>query len=297
MERGYVLFNLIVSKITHSYVGLSMAVNLLFFIPFYLYISKRVEKKYWWLCVFIFVANPYMFIQGTFNILRQNCASGIVLIAVLILTSKKKKNLKTIFFFLLVLIATMMHRAAVLMIIIPIVFWVNWKRKYWYITLGAALAVNIVGLQLLGTRIAAALRFEKYLNSSSSLLNNPIYLIFIVAVVLYILYRYDGICRLDTKRRKQAEMFLFSLCFMIVSLPNDMVFRIYIMFAYVAMPGIPAICEGITKSSRRVKFRNEVFLFKSMTIMYYLCYFVGYVGRLALTQNSNYIPFKFFWMT
>lgn len=296
MEKGYVLLNYVVSKICNNYIAMALTVNIILFVPLYYYIKNNVKDKYWWLCGFVFFANPYMFIQSTFNIVRQGCATGIIIIAMMCIFSKKIGFiLRHLLFFSLVIVASMFHRTSIIMLLLPFFLMIKWKKVYWYIALGISFVGNVIGIRVIGSFLIKILNLRfSYLDASPSVLNRPAFLVFIALYVLYILYRYDDICMGDSNCKKKVDLYILSLCFYILTLPNEMFFRVYIMMAFIALPGIPLICEGAAKTTK-IRIKNEETLITNAFLLYYFFYYLGYVILLEINNNYHYIPYKFFW--
>ena len=297
MERGYVLLNRFVSTITNEYVGIAVAVNILLFIPLYYYITKFVDKKYWGLCVFIFATHPYMFIQSSFNAMRQGCATGIVLfgLTVFLTLSNRRKLLSKILFLVFVLLAAQFHRIAYVMVIIPIILSINWKKYDWYVMIVLSIVANLIGIGNLGELILTQLSFNiSYLHYDSSLLNNPIYVIFVSLFILYLLYHYEDFKSLSSVSKKRFDLYMFSLCFLLFAVSNDMLYRVYIILAFCTLPCIPIVCKGLVITHTHIKIKNESKIVELLYLFYYFCFYVGYVSLLAINKNAHYIPFKFF---
>lgn len=293
VEKGYVLLNRFVALFTHHYVGLAIAVNLFIFIPLYYYIKNQVEKKYWALCIFVFAANPYMFLQSTFNALRQGCATGILMIAMNLLLRKKNK-LSIIPFYITLLVAAQFHKSAYIMAVIPIILSIRWKQIYWIVITFVAVAMNLVGTRVVAPVVASLLSYEGYLDYKSSVLNNPIYVAFILLVIIFFLSHYNSYVAMGKREKSLVDFYLASLAFLIMALPNDMFYRVYMMMAFLVLPGIPIVCESTKIGQNRIRIRHEEFFVKRLYILYYLFFYAGYIGLLAYNNNSGYIPFRFF---
>lgn len=293
VEKGYVVLNKIVGLFTVHYVGLAIAVNTLLFVPLYFYIKKQVKPKYWPLCVFIFAANPYMFVQSTFNLLRQCCATGILMLGVIQLL-KNKDKLSLVPFCIMVLLAAQFHRSAYIMIIIPIVLSIRWKKAYWIVLTLVSVVINLVGARYIASFFAMRLGYGHYLSYSSSLLNNPIYIGFIAMVIFFFLSHYDAYIAMGKREKGLIDLYLFSLVFLIMAVSNDMFYRVYLILAFCSLPGVPIICESTRIGFSRIRIRHEEFFVRRLYVLYYFVFYVGYMGLLAINQNSAYVPFRFF---
>ena len=295
MEKGYVLLNRIVALFTDNYIGLAAAVNMLLFVPLYFYIKKTVDKHWWGFCLFVFAINPYMYVQSTFNILRQACATGFVLIGINVLINSRRTVRSVLIFYLMILIGAQLHTSAYLMGIIPIVLSIRWKKAYWYVVVIAAIVFNQVGLRALMAFIAGRLNFPmRYLNVDASMLNNPIYVLFIVLFIIFLLSHYDAYSEMGGTEKRIIDLYLSSLCFLIMALPNDVIFRVYIMLAYCALPGVPLVCQSTKIGVSRIRIRFEDLFVQRLYILYYVAFYIGYISLLAMRDNKAYIPFRFY---
>ncbi len=295
MEEGYVLLNRIVGLFTSQYIGIAIAVNLIIFIPLYYFIKNQINEKYWGVCIAVFLFNPYMFIQTTFNAMRQGCATGIILIGMSILYSRKKRAWSVLFYFISIIIAYFFHRISLVMAVIPIVLRINWKKQHWIIAVCIALILNLVGVRYIGTIVTTLLRLRKgYLNYGASLLNNPVYVAFILVFIVFLLMHYDAYTQMEPRKKRLIDFYLFSLCFLIAALPNDMFYRTYIILGICALPGLPVLCECTELRMGKKRIKNESHYLKILVVLYYFCFYMGYIMYLASKSNSNYIPFRFF---
>jgi len=295
VENGYVVFNKIIAVFTEKYFGLAIGINLLLFIPLYYYIRYCVSERYWGLCVYIFAANPYMFIQTTFNALRQACATGIVLIGMNVLMHRKKSIMPIVFYYLAILLAGQFHRLSYILAIIPVVLSIKWTKNHWYFFAMAALAVNLVGARLIAIVMVRLLQFnQRYLDYEASMLNNPIYILFVIIVIFYLLSHYDAYTAMGYNKKRLIDFYLFSLCFLIMALPNDMFYRVYMVLSFCALPGVAAVCEGTLPGFSRFRFRHEELIVERLYVLYYFFFYFGYIALLAINHNYSYVPFRFF---
>ena len=290
MEEGYVLLNRIIYAISSSHVALAVGVNLLFFLPFYFFLKKTVKKENWFFCVFVFSANPYMYIQTTFNAMRQCCATGIILIAATVIYSTSLlKFKKFLFSTLLVLLAAQFHKISYIFLLFPLFMVLKFKKKTWYIISTMFLLMSFLKFSALLDLVANSLGFGKYVNYEASFLNNPIYVVFVYAVIL-LLIKYSE----RMKDNTSVNVYLFSLSFLLFAVTNDMVYRVYMMLSLVALPGLANILHSDKEILGAVEVKHNYAWLRSGYIMYYLAFYVGYIMYLAIKNNSHYIPFNFY---
>lgn len=292
MEKGYLALNRLVGLFTSNYVGLALTVNLILFVSLYFFITRNVSEKYWLFCIFVYAANPYMYIQGSFNILRQTCAIGILLVGVNFLFKEiKMQNL--LIYILCVLVAGQFHKSAFSMILVPIIMWIPWKRIHWVLALICALVFKMIGLSRLLAFMINLFGFSLSYNTyEASMLDRPIYLILIVGLVAYILYRYPDLTE-NQMSKKKIDLYIFSLCFLVIAVSNDMIYRVYIILAYIALPALPVVLEKRKERSSGVYVVGEAQIAQALYVVYYFSFFVGYLAYLKISGNTMYIPFRF----
>ena len=274
MEIGYIIMNWLVSRIILSHVGLAMGVNLMLMIPFFIFVTKNVPSKYWGLCTLIFTANPYLFVQGTFNILRQSCATGMILLATHFFV--RKKWLRG---FVFIFIAILFHNIAIVALCIPLFLFLNFNKG---LLLGILCFSYVTGF-VLGDKLIAImaklLSFGSYATYEASVFDNPIYTAFIFVFAL-ILLNYRDKCVETDIQRKFYDLYLISLSLFFFAFKNDMVYRTYLIFVFVTLPAIPIVWR---------KFDNLV------RLGYFGYYTVFYFGYLIVVWSGDimYVPFKF----
>ena len=295
MEKGYVLLNRFIGLFTHNYVCLALTVNIILFIPLYKFIKKHVSTEYWGLCVFVFTANPYMFVQSTFNVLRQTCATGIILwgMSLLLDDSKSRKNVFS--FLLIILLAAQFHRMAYIYATIPILLNIKWKKNYWYILMNISVFMNFIGMRFVARYIFRILHFnEEYLRAPATTLNNPVYILFVYCVILFIIWHYEAVAAKSPRKKQMIDFYIASLCFLIVALSNDEFYRGYMVLAFCSLPAIPVICDATLIGVGKIRIKHEEFFIRKLYVLYYFFFYIGYIALLAIKHNTSYVPFRFF---
>jgi len=301
MEPGFILLNKFILLFTSHHFGISITVNLFLMVPLFFFITKSVHRKYWPLCVMIFVLNPYMFLQSTFNIMRQCCATGLILSAVLFF--RNKQLWMKLLAVALIIIAAQFHKMAYCMLVLVPVMLFGWKKKYWVVLATVAFLINMSSIDLLS--LFFRIVDPWYAEYESSLLNIGIYVIFIYFFILGICHYYDDLCT-DKRSKTFVDLYLFSLCFLLIALPNDMTYRIYIMLAFTAIPAVPVLWRklgslrvtelpviGTLKIWEKFPILTRIPVIKAGYVTYYFGLFVCYIFYLWLTNNQYYIPYSF----
>ena len=275
MEPGYVFLNSLMSLFTSHYCGLAMGVNLILMPSLAFFITQHVPSKYWQLCVMIFAANPYMFIQSTFNILRQACGIGFLLLASHFFIKKKWH-----WDFLFVIVAALFHKASIIGLIIPLFWAIRWKKKYWYPIVASCFAVSFLLGDTLISFFFNVIDFGGYAGYEASALNHPIYILGITAVALFLIDNRDRWAHTEIEQ-KFYDFYLFSLCFLLFAVKNDMIYRFYLIFAFISLPAVAIIWRSAGK------------LVRLGYVGYYTAFYMGYLLLIYLAKDPFYIPFRF----
>lgn len=276
MEVGYVWLNRVMASVIPHYCGLAIGVNIMLMVPLYYFITRYVSQKYWQLCIMIFTANPYMFIQSSFNILRQACAVGVLLLATHFFIRKK-----WIVGILLIGVAASFHKIAIVGVVIPLFWLFKLKKNQWYAIILASLACSFVLSDKVISFLATMIGFAGYSGYEASVLNNPIYCIGIAIVALLFASRRDKYVETE-EQLKFYDLYLLSLCILLLAVKNDMVYRTYLLFAFASLPAVPIIWRS---SGNTIKCGYAV---------YYSAFYMGYILMLFIAKDSFYIPFRFF---
>lgn len=284
-EVGYVLLNRIAHSISSAGPALNFFVAVILIIGFYIYVTRQVEPSYWWMAILIFVLHPYLYIQSTFNAMRQCCAMGIIMLAACAL--ERGKHLR---FVLLTVIAATFHKSALTMLLLLVIRIVPWRDLYLKLIALVMVALNFLPTEGLVSALASVLGYEGYANYETSFLNNKIYVLFIVVVLFALLSQYDKLYS-SPQEKMSVDIYLLSLMFLLLAVKNDMLYRIYIYLAFLSIPGATIIC----KNAKR--FVTPAAVVKYLYVGYYSGFYIGYVALLWINQNQRYVPFQFVWNT
>ncbi len=301
MEKGYVFLNRLVSSFTSNYSVLIFIVNCLFFLSVYYYIKHFVKEEYWVYCLIVIAFQPYIYLQTTFNIIRQCCAVSFALIGMgFFVNSVKFKHKFTgyILFDLMIIVGAQFHRSTYFLLAIPIIYIIKMNKTKWRLLALLFVGFNQVGLSRILSRIEGLVGNANYINYSASILNNPIYILLVLVYFFWITSYYDSL-EIEKWERYYFNIYLFSIAFMLFAVSNDMVYRVYIILAIISLPGIQIVFQN-DKSSRIVLSKklnsSGIGIFSLGLCLYYICFFVGYILYLNMTHNSAYIPYHtIFW--
>lgn len=285
MEKGFLLFNLILGKFTDNYVFLGLSVNMIIFGLLYQYMKKNVDANYYVLIMYIFLSNPYLYIQSTFNILRQGCAMALILAGMEFLHEKKWTKCC-----LLIILAAQFHRSAYIIgVFLLVLCKIRWTRKKFLTIISSAAFFNIIirNDQLL-YKLASMFGYAGYIGVGKSEFNFLMFILFIVLVVLFFLLFYPKLYT-DEKEKLYVDMYVLGLSLLPMFVLNDIGYRIYIIIVFISLPAVPIIWKAFKNMGAK---RNYYAIVFGYTI-YYVVFSAMFFYRVA--GGSAYVPFRFFW--
>lgn len=288
MEKGFLLFNYLVSMISDNYVVFSFVTETIFFLCFRKYIIENVSQDDFFWVLFIFIANPYFYIQSSFNVIRQTFAIAIVLVAIKYLLEKK-----WIYYFILIIIAAQFHKMTYIFSLLPLIQKVEWTRKKIIIITFFSMFVNVVinNDRVIAT-FASLFGYGAYIGFGETEFNFRLYVLFVVAVQIYFLISYSQF--FDNQREKFfVDVYLISLAFLPMFVMNDIAYRIYVGLGIISLPAIPLIIRAYRR--KKGKQVIEYYIVCGFYVIYYLTLITVFLYKMGVNKNTAYVPFKFFW--
>ena len=278
---GYNMLSCLANFLGESYIWLVIFGNL------WMTYSKKIDKKYLLFSLGLWVLNPYCFIQSSMNILRQGCAMSCVLFATCFLNKGWKKNL---YYLLFILLGGAFHKSAYAFILLLPFGMLNWKRSFHLILLLVCVIINLLfnGRQLIQP-FAKLLGYSGYLNYAPSSFDVPVFTLFVVFVVVYLLYRYPILYQ-NKEEKWYVDIYLVSLSLLLVLVKNDIAYRMYIYFSFISPISISYI---IKNTSRYLRGNIEKRLVKIGYIGYYTALYWMFLLMQMLNHNIHYFPFRF----
>lgn len=283
-EEGFTL----VSKTAHiifksNYWGLALIVDVCYLLPMYYFTKKFCKNEYILLVMLIFVLNPYLYIQSTFNVIRQSMACGFLIIAYYML-KKKKYWIFIVFSF----IAASMHDVVkYFIVILLIVSIVKWKSKIFFYLATICLVANLLltNLSVLFNFISTD-RFDSYVDWGNSLFDFAGFGIVVFALLLLLSLEYSKLYG-NEEEKNWVDLYLFSLCFLLIAVKNDIVYRLYMMLTYISLPAVGIIFKNLKENGSKY--------IKLLVVAYSAYYIVLYILFLnSVKNNTNYVPFEFY---
>lgn len=287
--KGYNFLSYIASLLGSSYVCLGFMVNIVIIGLVWNVYKREVDKNYLLFAVALWTLNPYCFLQSSTNILRQGCAMSIVLVAIQCLNQYKKRYFC---FFLLLVIAASFHKSAYAFIMLLPFGWIHWKRYYHVVILIICTMINlfISGRQLIEP-FARLFGYEGYIKYTSSLFDMPLFTLLVLVVSLYLLYRYPLLYE-NKKEKWYIDVYLVSLDVLLLLVKNDIAYRMYIYFSFIAPIAISYIIKNLKKN---LKSLVENVILKMGYLSYYSALYWLFLIMQMLNQNICYVPYQFFW--
>lgn len=260
---------------------------------------------------FLYVALCQMFMYYTG--LRQ-----VLAISVLLITMEAMKKRHWILFFIGVYIATLFHSSAVVAYILPILYFLKFKRKEILISLAAVFVTLFASQSVFSYALTFFDKYEKGYSSGSrfatghiniySLLTGAIYITIFVFVYLTVAWKKElikpndrifNLSLLKTKlvKRNVSDAVLpeglvmygslFALVFQLFTFTVNILTRFrfyYIPFLYIAVP------LAVEKTSDRYKKLIKQGIYVSLTLYFlYVCYYLA-------GSQWGVVPYKFFWV-
>lgn len=158
-EPGWILLNILCQPI--GYFGLIFVVTFFEYHVIYKHIKIYVDRKYWWLSIFIFTFTFNFQLLGC-SMMRQFLAMTILLYSIKYIVRKKFFK-----FFIIILIAFCFHRTSLIFLPIYFLCLKNYKLKSWT-WIGLAICIFFLFMTF-------ALRYMEYLLAISLMVDDDKY--------------------------------------------------------------------------------------------------------------------------
>lgn len=275
-EKGYVLLNHILYFIWDDPIILSITVTSLLIFSYAKYVQNFVPMRYWIFAILIFAFQPYLYIQTTFNAMRQCCATAFVIFSIPALINRRWLK-----FILILALGWTFHHSALFFILLIIVRTINITPKKIIVFAVIVLSLNLLGVFHIFFDILNS--YQVYKKYEESVLNIKPYVLFIFCTMLYFTTKYYELYKNETEKFF-IDIFLLSLGVLIIAVQNDILYRIYMIFAFLSVPGIAIICKNLyTKTP----------IIENLFVMYYCCFYIGYASLWVMNNDRKYYPFEF----
>lgn len=297
MEKGYVWLNRLVASFTSSYTVLICIINFFFFAALYWYIKKNVDSKFWLYCIVIIGLQPYIFLQTTFNIIRQECSISLTIIGMFFYINAvkfKHKYTGFILYIIFVLLGAQFHRSTYALLLIPIIFRIKWSKNKWRLLAFVFFMLNLFRASRFLSAIERWFGHSNYSNHRATLLDNVIYIFLLVCYIFWVTSFYDDL-KIDVWKKRFLDLYLFSITFLVFAISNNMVYRMYISLAILSLPGIEYIMSNDRSPKMRfsVSSKSRVGSYSTVLTCYYIAFWCGYILYLSLSNNTAYVPYRF----
>lgn len=283
-EIGFRLFNYIISLFTKNYVIFTLIINTFVFYTIYKYIVKNVDEKYYIWIMVIFIMNPYLYIQSTFNIIRQTIAYVIILCGLKYLIEKN-----FIKYLLIIILAAQIHTVSYIFILLILLRLIKWNQKKLAMLLVGVVTIRIFKNCGILDIVANFLGYGIYINYKSTMFDFSLFYMFILSIIIMLIVNYNEF-KLKENQMFFINLYIISLILLPLFVTNDIIYRVYIGLVLLSLPAIPLIFETFENKYKRIG--N---LIKIGFVSYYSLLFVFFLYTLSRANNIYYIPFKFFW--
>lgn len=261
-EKGFVLFELLISKFSQNFQWLFVSISILLGILSIYYLYKYSSCKP--LSFFIFFSLGLYYCS--MNFLRQTIAACIVAYAIIFI-----KKQKIIPYMLLVLLASTFHKSALIMI--PFYFILQIKITkvvlvfYSLITIGIFVYSNKI-LDFVTTYF-----YKNYHQSQLYLLKGIDWYDAIVPVVLFLLMFIfqDVLCEKDKSNKIFVSCSFFSMFFYIIAVHHSIIDRLTMYFDLPLVIGLTYLISGLYNkyklSNENVKLNQIKYILVSVIVI------------------------------
>ena len=273
-EPLYEFFN----KIFPNFQLLIAFLSAIYLFLVYNLMKKNVDCKYWFLSVFIFLINPYVFLMSL-SALRQTLATCFFLIAIHFAYTKKPLQ-----YIVLILIAALCHKSAILLL--PVYFVCNSnpmnRKKIIFIIITLLLLIFntsiFQGIINNSLSIFSDLNYNAY--ASNGMVNSIRSIILTSVTFIYLLL---NISKLEEKRLMYTKLYLIGIIFNILAINLSVLTRIQMyfdLFSVVAIPAIICVNKKNYEENKFLKFLNKNILPTLIIIIYILRYYSFFTNPL-----------------
>ncbi len=282
------------NKLSPSYQLLIALFSLLYLFAVYRLIRRFTDEKLWWLSVFIFLINPYLFLMSL-SAIRQTLALSLFMLGLL---AKPKNHLVKIAICVgCIAGAILVHQTAILLIPFYLIYQLKRNNLADYLFFGLVPIVLLLSQDLL-LKVAEqviklfpnGLNYVHYLTTagSNSLRSTLLFSIFYIYVLL-------NLKRLDEKTYPIAKFYLFGLLFALLSYKFTMFGRFQMYFDIFGVVTLPAIVKANLQAKHTPFWRVVyVYLFPcavfGIYILRYYSFFTTPLWEPFFTYRTVFFP-------
>lgn len=278
-EKGYYYLNQLAHFLKFGNIYFFGIVSTIILSPILYLLLTEIKPKYRWITLWLYLLNPYLYLQSNFNILRQGIAMSLSLL--LLINYFNKKYINVLFFFI---IAMTFHFSIVLVFIILILISIiNWSRIkiFCFLTIMFVLKISEV-FHIFVSKLSIVFSNYGYLHYSNYkeniFSNNFITLLHYIFFSFMLFLTYSNSC-IDKKEKKLINLFhLTNAMFFFFSL-NAVFLRIYIYFYLWDIYIFTIILKNIKGK-----------LLITIYLLYVSTLFVGFF--ILNRENTNYFPYR-----
>lgn len=281
IEKGFDLFLRLTKLLFHEhYTGMAVICSLIIFVSLYKYLTKNQDiEGYMYIPLLIFVLNPYLYIQSSFNIIRQGMATAFLLWFYNFF--KKRKYIRSLIFFA---IAVSFHKWTAVILPVIMLGKLKWNRNRLFAAELFCLVANLVFRYDFALWLFRHMGVGGFLiegNGTSAFDMIP-FAIFVFGVAAFLTWNYSHLYTNESEKT-DVTLYILSLSLLLILVKNEFTYRFYIMLLFILLPAVPVIIKNISPGYRRW-----------LTVLYPLYYFAMYLlFLLSAMNNTSYIPFRF----
>lgn len=293
IHSGYQLFNneqafYYLNRIMPSFQLMISAISVLYLVLVYILIIKNVDKKYYFVSMFLLLFNPYVFLMSLSNI-RQTLAICLFIVAVNFIYKRK-----LIPYVAIVLLASLIHNSAILLL--PVYFIASSKplrKRTIYITI-IGVSVLLLSPTIIYELISYVLSFFDNNNYSSyfnAMVGSSIYsLIFAAILFLYVIL---NINKLSDKQMFYSKLYLISTILGLLAFKLNMLGRVQEYFELFSIVAIPSIMYAIKQNNGNNDSRILNLLNKTaFPVLIFLIFIIKYLSFYNNPLWSSFFDYK-----
>lgn len=280
-EPGWLIFNWLFSEFNFSIIILITSLFLCFSYAYL--INNFVPKNYHWLAIFIFLANPDLFLINL-SAMRQSISISIFLLSVNLILRKK-----TLLFYLNILFASLFHYSAILLLPFyhfrkQLLYRINLFYALLFFTFFMILLIfgDTVVQFLLSAVASITNKYDYYTDKSS--IGSGLGIIVYFNILLLILF-FDH--KLKSKDRIFTKLFLLSILILPLTLSINMIGRLILYFVPFSVIFYPLMVQTLQNIKQKVFFAffiillHFIFLLRFFSSEIYSHYYINYKSLLS----------------
>ncbi len=280
-ESGYIVFNSILSHLTHNFQWLLVLSGLITLIPMWLFYSKRTEQPFFVIALFMGLTSFPLY----FSALRQVMAMAFVFPAFEFAIKRRIAP-----FLAMVLLAVLFHSSSIIMILIYPLCNIRLKKDSLWWIVGISLLIFLLSKFVFN--VFLVFLNEKYVELYGQVDNNGAYRM----LVLYLILICYSFIVADEKKMTKDQIAMRNLSALVVFIqPIASVSHVAMRFNYFFLPFMPLLISYVTKYPQP-RYRIITYVARIAMTLFFLYYYFksvysGTVFDTDLLQIYPWIPY------